>query len=149
MRRHSGPTVFPCARSTPLKEAINRIQDRAIMYFSLDRKSAIEKLSLLDDPIRLREHLRRNRQADLLGRLEIDDQLELRRLLDRNIARLGTFQNLVHIRGSAPAQVGNVHAVKHEPPGFSEIVLVVHDGEPVLHRKLYDLCSLRTEDAAV
>src|SRR6266849_5176240 len=57
------------------------------------------KSPLLNDPIRLCEHLRRNRQADLFGRLEIDDELQLRRLLDWNIARLGTFQNLVYVRG--------------------------------------------------
>src|SRR6266566_8053635 len=131
------------------QRTINRIQDRAIMYFSLDRKSAIEKQTLLNDPIRLCEHLRRNRQADLFGRLEIDDELQLRRLLDWNIARLGTFQNLVYVRGGAPVQVGNVHAVKHKPPGFYKIALVVHDGEPVLYRKFCNLCSLRTEDAAV
>src|SRR5262249_58301526 len=111
------------------KESINRIQDRAIMYFSLNRKSAIEKLKLLNDPIRLREHLRRNRQADLLGRLEIDDDLELRRLLDRNIAKLGTFRNLLHVRGGAPAQVGHVHAVRHKAPGVYEIALAGHHRE--------------------
>src|SRR5262245_31289894 len=97
----------------------------------------------------MRVPLRWNLQADLLGRLEIDDELELRRLLDRNIARLGTFQNLVHIRGGAPVQVGNVHAVRHEPPSFYKIALVVHDGEPLLYRKFYNPCSLRTEDGTV
>src|SRR5438552_5176559 len=130
------------------QRTINRIQDRAIMYFSRS-KIGIEKQTLLNDPIRLCEHLRRNRQADLFGRLEIDDELQLRRLLDWNIARLGTFQNLVYVRGGAPVQVGNVHAVKHKPPGFYKIALVVHDGEPILYRKFCNLCSLRTEDAAV
>jgi len=36
---------------------------------------------LLDHPIRPRQHIRRNRQADLFGRFEIDDELELFRLL--------------------------------------------------------------------
>jgi hypothetical protein len=39
-----------------------------------------------DHSIRSRQHIRRNRQADLLGGFEIDDQLELLRLLDRKIA---------------------------------------------------------------
>ena len=37
----------------------------------------------LDHFIRPRQHIRRNRQADLLRRLKIDDELELRRLLHR------------------------------------------------------------------
>ena len=50
----------------------------------------------------LRQHLRRNRQADLLGGFQIDDQLELRRLLDGQIGGLGAFQNLVDEVSGAP-----------------------------------------------
>ena len=38
--------------------------------------------SSLDHLVRPREHFGRNRQTDLLGRFEIDDELDLRRLLD-------------------------------------------------------------------
>jgi hypothetical protein len=40
--------------------------------------------------------------ADRLGGLEIENQLEFGRLLDRNVARLRTAQNLVDIVGGAP-----------------------------------------------
>jgi len=33
-----------------------------------------------------------------LGGLEVDDQIELRRLLDREVGRLGALQNLVDVR---------------------------------------------------
>ena len=36
----------------------------------------------LDHLIRSRQHVRRNRQADLLGGFQIDDELKLRRLLE-------------------------------------------------------------------
>src|SRR5437763_4076229 len=49
-----------------------------------------------DHLIRPREHVGRNRQADLLCRLEIDHQLELRRLLDWQVCGLRTFQDFVH-----------------------------------------------------
>ncbi len=39
---------------------------------------------LFDDLVRSRQHIRRNRQADLLGRFQVDDQLELGRLLHHN-----------------------------------------------------------------
>ena len=39
----------------------------------------------------------RNRQANLLGGFEIDHQLELRRLLHRQIGRLGSLQDFVHV----------------------------------------------------
>jgi hypothetical protein len=38
---------------------------------------------LFDHSIRPRQNIRRNRQTDLLGGLEIDDKIEFLRLLDR------------------------------------------------------------------
>src|SRR5215472_14526005 len=51
----------------------------------------------LDHLIRLRQHVRRDRQTDLLGGFEIDHKFKLRRLFDRQISRLGTFENPVSI----------------------------------------------------
>ena len=53
------------------------------------------------DLVRSRQHVRRNRQTDLLGGFEVDDEFELGGLLDRKIRGLGAFQDLVHIRGGA------------------------------------------------
>ena len=44
-----------------------------------------------DDPVRPHQHVGRNRQADLLGGFQIDDELELGRLLDGEIGGLGAF----------------------------------------------------------
>ena len=46
--------------------------------------------------VRPREHVRRNRQADLLGRLQINDELELRRLFHRKISGFGAFNIFVY-----------------------------------------------------
>ncbi len=54
-------------------------------------------LPSLDQPIRSGEHLRRNRQADLLGGFQIDDELKCLRLLYREIGGLAAFQDLVHL----------------------------------------------------
>jgi len=48
-----------------------------------------------NDFIRPRQHVRRNRHADLLRGLKIDDQLELRWLLDWNVGRFRSLENLV------------------------------------------------------
>ena len=72
------------------KESTNRIQDRSIMLFSLNRNpvlsqaegSAIENLKLPDYLIRPRQHIRWNRHTDLLRRRQIDHQVELGWLLD-------------------------------------------------------------------
>ena len=46
---------------------------------------------LLDHLIRPRQHVRRDSESDLLRGLEIDDELELRRLLDGDVGRLGAL----------------------------------------------------------
>jgi hypothetical protein len=48
----------------------------------------------LDHLIRPREHVSRNRNADLFCGLQIDHQFKLGRLLDRQIRGLGTLENL-------------------------------------------------------
>jgi hypothetical protein len=49
----------------------------------------------LDHFVRPRQHVRRNRHADLLRCLEIDDELEILRLLHGKIGRLGAFGALI------------------------------------------------------
>src|SRR5262249_57893995 len=77
-------------------------------------------LSLVTRPFSLNQlgrpskHLRRNRNADLLRRLEIDHQLELRRLLHRQIGGLGALQDFVYIPGYKPIAVHEVRPVRHE-----------------------------------
>jgi hypothetical protein len=71
----------------------------------------------------------RDREAERLGRLEVDDQLELGRLLDGEIAGLGAFQNLVHVGRGAPKQIGAVRSIGHEAPDLDEFPERVHRGD--------------------
>src|SRR4029450_12752288 len=50
---------------------------------------------LLDHLVRSQKQRLRDRQTECLGGLEVDGQLELRRLLDGQIRRLGSVQGLV------------------------------------------------------
>src|SRR6266850_1740106 len=101
-----------------------------------------------DHPIRSRQNIRRNRQPDLLGRFEIDDELELLRLLYREISRLGAFQNLVHIGGGAPEEVGIAWGVGQKPPVLHILWLPIHCRQSVLYSKICNLYSVRIEDGA-
>ena len=58
----------------------------------------------LDYSVRSHQHIRRDRQADLLRRFQIDDELKLHRLLHRDIRGLGAFQNLVDESGGAASK---------------------------------------------
>src|SRR5215831_3864701 len=57
--------------------------------------------SYLNQLVRSRQHIRWNRETDLLRGLQIDQQLELRRLLYRQVCGLSTFEDLVNICGGA------------------------------------------------
>src|SRR5215472_13278416 len=91
-----------------------------------------------DHPVRPRQHVRRNRQADLLCRFEIDDELELLRLLDRQISWLRAFQNLIDVCGSTAVQVRLVRTVGHEASSVHKLAVWIHRGEPVTHRERSD-----------
>ena len=58
-------------------------------------------LSSFDHPIRPRQHIRRNCQADLLGGFEIDHKFEFGRPLDGQVGGLGAFQDLVYVNSRA------------------------------------------------
>ena len=87
---------------------------------------------LFDESTRPRQHLRRYPQADLLGGLEIDDKLELHRLLDRKFAGWGAFQNPVHKIRHAPVAVRFVRPVLHKPTGIYIFTSEVHRRQPAL-----------------
>jgi hypothetical protein len=57
---------------------------------------------LLDHSIRSRQHYLRNRQPYLLGRLEIDQQLELCWLLHGQFGRSCALQYFIHVSGRVP-----------------------------------------------
>ena len=77
----------------------------------MDRES-LEYLS------RLEEDGWGDREAEGLGGLEVDDQLELHWLLHGKVGRLRDFQYFVHVGRGATKQIINVHPVGHQPPGF-------------------------------
>ena len=83
-------------------------------------------LPSLDDSISSIQHRLRNGQTDLFSRLKINHQLELRRLLDRKIAGLGAFLDLVYVAGYAPVTVGLVRTIGHEPASIYSFSVVVH-----------------------
>jgi hypothetical protein len=51
----------------------------------------------LYDFIRSRQYIRRNRQAYLLGRLQIDHELKLHRLLHGKVGRFRAFENFINV----------------------------------------------------
>src|SRR6266576_7162855 len=85
-----------------------------VVLRALNSANQKSKIFSLDHLIRSHQHIRRNRQANLLGSLKIDHELKLLWLFHWEISGLGTFQNLVHVSRGAPVQIGPVHVIGHE-----------------------------------
>ena len=100
---------------------------------------------LLNNLVRLREHIRRNRQTDLFRRIQINYQLELRRLLDRDIRGFGAFEDLVYVSSSAVIQVTEIRSVRHQTPASSIFPRCVNRRESIFGCKVENLLSVSVE----
>ena len=68
----------------------------------------------LDDSVRSGQHVPRNCQTDLLGGLQIYDQLELSWLLHRKVSGLMLLKDLVHICSGPTIKVGEIRPIRRE-----------------------------------
>jgi hypothetical protein len=84
---------------------------------------------------RLEEERRRDREAHGLSGLQVADQLGRRRLLDRQIGRLGALQDLVHIDGGASVGVERAWPIGHEALSLDIHFRGIHRGEPTRGRE--------------
>jgi len=70
----------------------------------------------LDQLMSLCDKERRHFETKRLGGLEIDHQLELRRLLDGQVGGLRAFQDLVHEKGSTSEEGDMARAAGNQTP---------------------------------
>ena len=70
---------------------------------------------LLDHLIRLEEERRRDRKAEGLGGLEVDDQLEPRGLSQRQLTRPSAIEDLCDLLGRDPIDLGLGRALGDQP----------------------------------
>jgi hypothetical protein len=100
-----------------------------------------------DHLIRSHQHVGRDRDANLLSGLEIDDQLELRRLLHGQIGRLRALQEYVDVCSSAPPQVNEIRSVVHDAAVLGPLRGLAHGGQSVLRRKLHKSLTVKQCEA--
>ena len=76
-------------------------------------KLRVQRLGLVGQLVRAREQRRRDRQPERLGDPDVNDQLELSRLLDGEVGGLCPLQDLVHEGGSPPEEEDAARPVGH------------------------------------
>ena len=83
----------------------------------------------------------RDRDSQRFGCLQVDDQLETGRLLDRDVGRLGALQHLVHQMGRAAQLIGGRRAVGEQRTCIG-LAAVDWSAFPVLAEIIERLASL-------
>src|ERR1700704_2839495 len=86
-----------------------------------------------------REQRGRDFEPERLRGSEVDDELELGRLLDWNIRWLFAFQYLVDEFCRAPVQLPTIRSIRQQSTGLDKFPVVVDRGEPQLCCEIDDL----------
>ena len=83
-----------------------------------------------------------DREAERLGGLEVDDQLESRGLQNRQIGRFGAFENPAGIDAKLTICVGNAGSIGRQGTSGGELSQLRNRGQRVAGCKGDDLCAL-------
>src|SRR5262249_32085013 len=87
--------------------------------------------------------------AETLGGLEIDHQLELRRLLNGQVPRLGTLENLIDILDRSVHLVCVVHPVGDKTAGIGKRLLPRDYWQPSLRSHGQERLSMSKEQRGI
>src|SRR5262249_39738173 len=72
----------------------------------------------LNNLVRTLQYRLWDREAKCLGRLEVDHELEFRRLLDREVGWPRTLEDLIHVNPGAPPLIRQAWPVRHQASGL-------------------------------
>ena len=102
-----------------------------------------------DHLIRPEQERRRNGEAERLGGLEVDDDLEFRGPLHGQSLGLHTFENLMDEHGGVASPVKPVFPVAHEATKLHECCMGIHDGKADGIDKLDDPFSVVIQETVL
>src|SRR5437763_13399951 len=88
-----------------------------------------------------REQLGRNLEAERLRGLEVDDQLEPGRLIDRQVGRLLAFENPRGIHADPAISIHQAVPVAHEATSPGHLTIDIDGRHCVLFRERHDLLA--------
>src|SRR3954454_8123947 len=138
----SAGSILQVQTSTIIVAEFNFITETPVLSLLCVGPSRIadhgEAGALFDHLIGTTEERRRYDQPKPVRGLQIDYQLELGRLLDRQIGRLGPAQNLVDVVAGSPKQVRRAWPVGHQPTGLNVLSKAVHRRHARTEREVVD-----------
>jgi hypothetical protein len=122
-KRISGPRKF---RSSPQKDFCNNIRQQQKWNNSFNHL------------VCTREWHWRHGDAERFGSLEIDDEIELGRLHDRQIGRLDTLENFSGVQASLAVRSADTGSVTHQATGGDELTREVNHRDRLAGRQRCD-----------
>src|SRR5262249_29724071 len=87
--------------------------------------------SLFDHLVGAREQQRRNVETDRFGGGEVDDELKLGGLLDRQIAWFFTLEDTIDIGRGLPISIEHFRPIGHQPSAHCEVAERINCGQAV------------------
>src|SRR5262252_9841917 len=98
---------------------------------------------LLDHLVGAGEERSRYVDAKCLRGLEIDNKVELARLIEGNVARLRTLEDLVDFIGGVGKYVREIDGIGHESADFDGLTKGIDRGRPMLLGKFHSDAPIR------
>src|SRR5207247_1276572 len=91
------------------------------------------------------EQRRWHDDAKRLSGLQIDHQFELGRLLDGQVRRFRSLENLAYVDRGAPIQIRKIRSVGHEAASLDIVPGLEDSRQPMLCREIREASSLKLE----
>src|SRR5262249_40503282 len=110
-----------------------KVSPALVLQFASDGTSAVHP-PLFDHLVGAGEKRFRNGQSERLGGLEVYDQLEFGRQLNRQVRGVRTLESEIDIRCRTPEQIRRVVAERYQASALREVAIAVNRWEAVSNR---------------
>src|SRR5262245_47547258 len=116
-----------------------RLARNSIQKIPVESMTAVSSMQVraahsnsFDHLVGAREQHRRNFESDALCGPQVDHQLELRRLNDRQIGGPGAFEDATCINPNQPVRLGVAWSVASQATGFGGLAKVIQSRDPMV-----------------
>src|SRR5262249_7702876 len=96
--------------------------------------AAVEAL-LFDHLVGAREQSRGDNKPECVGRLQVDDELELGRQYDRKVGGLFSFENAASVNANHAKQICHARSVAHQAASLGKLSIAMNRGQRVARRR--------------